>query len=51
MKDLNNKFDRDFERIWKFNLAIFIIGGVIGLGMLGFGVWVILLLLKYFGAL
>jgi hypothetical protein len=48
--DLDN-FDKHFEQTKKMALAGMFISFVIGAGLLGFGVWVVLKLLTFFGVL
>jgi len=44
-------FDRDFSRTKKWILIVNIIIASIGLGLVGFGVWVIVMLLYFFGVI
>lgn len=58
MRDFNErferkrqKFDRDFERAQKWGIVGFIISAALGFGVLGFIVWVIIMLLQFFGVI
>lgn len=50
-KERQDEFDRDFDRMKGFGVAAFVVNVVIGLGLLGFGVWVVIVLLQYFGVI
>ncbi len=47
---LEQDFDRDFERIRKLNLIVFAVSAILGLGLIGFFVWVVVKLLRFVGA-
>lgn len=58
MKDFDSRFekasrqfDRDFDRARKWTIGLFFVGLTISLGLMGFGIWVVLLLLRHFGVL
>ncbi len=42
-------FDRDFARMEKWSIATFAISSVFALGLIGFGIWVIVMILRFFG--
>ncbi len=49
MRDFNKNFDRDFNRtrIFTFIYSIIILG--LGLGVVGFAIWAIVMLMRFFG--
>ncbi len=52
MRDFNThreQFDRDFERTRKWGIVVSIITLALVLGIAAFAVWVIVMLLRFFG--
>lgn len=50
-KDFGKRFDRDFERMQRGFWAIWIVTVVLILGLISFGIWVIIMLLRFFGVI
>lgn len=52
MRDFNNRFedfDRDFARMKKWGIITSILSIAISLGVIGFIIWVIVALMRFFG--
>ena len=48
-KKMNDDFDRDFDRTKKLAIVAFVFNLVIVLGLISFGIWVVVQLLQHFG--
>jgi len=47
----NNNFDKDFNRMRIAIFIVWIISMVVGLSLFGFLVWVVIMLLRFFGVI
>lgn len=50
-KQLSNQFDKDFDRARKWGVFVSIITLAFVLGLTGFGIWVVVALLQFFGVI
>lgn len=48
-KNAFGDFDRDFNRAQKFIYINLVISVIVGLTLTGFGVWAVVMLLRFFG--
>ena len=48
-KKMNDDFDRDFDSTKKLAIVAFVFNLVIVLGLISFGIWVVVQLLQHFG--
>ncbi len=51
MRDFDKEFDRDFARMKKWGIVYGIFSIIIGLGLMSFGIWVIIMLMQFFGVI
>lgn len=44
-------FDRDFSRMKKWGIATSIVSLVVGLGLIGFVIWIVIMVMRFFGVI
>lgn len=48
---IDKQFDRDFAKAKKWGQVSFIVSSGLSLGLIGFGVWVVVKILQHFGVI